>query len=95
VGKYHEALDTLGRCNKRRKEFFPEDLAFLAMARHQLGRKEQARATLARLQGVIRQPRWAQNAEAQAEQREAEEVLTTKPANAAGQGDPNKEDVPA
>jgi WD40 repeat protein/serine/threonine protein kinase len=93
VGNYEDALDTLGRCNKLRKESWPEDLAFLAMAQHQLGRQEQARATLARLQEVIRKPRWAENAEAQAELREAEEVLKTKPANAAGNEDPKKEDV--
>jgi WD40 repeat protein len=82
VGEYQEALDTLGRCNKLRKEPVPEDLAFLTMTQHHLGGKEQARATLARLQEVIRQPRWANNAEAQAGLREAEEVLKTKPANA-------------
>jgi WD40 repeat protein/serine/threonine protein kinase len=79
VGKYQEALDTLGRCNKLRKEPIPEDLAFLTMAQHHLGRTDQARATLARLQEVIKQPRWAQNAEAQAELHEAEEVLNTNP----------------
>jgi WD40 repeat protein/serine/threonine protein kinase len=84
VGKYQEALDTLGRCNKLRKEPVPEDLAFLAMAQHHLGEKEQARATLARLQEVIKQPRWAENAEAQAELREAEEALKTKPAASKG-----------
>jgi hypothetical protein len=75
LGKYQEALDTLGRCNKLRKESVPQDLAFLAMAQHQLGQTEPARATLARLQEVIRQPRWAQDAQAQAELREAEELL--------------------
>jgi len=93
VGKYQDALETLGRCNKLRKESFPEDLAFLAMAQHQLGRQEQARATLARLQQVMKHPRWAQDADAQAQLREAEEVLKTKPVNAAGKGDPKKEDV--
>jgi WD40 repeat protein/serine/threonine protein kinase len=84
VGKYQEALDTLGRCNKLRQEPVPEDLAFLTMAQHHLGATEQSRATLARLQEVIKQPRWAENAEAQAELREAEEVLKTKPAACKG-----------
>jgi hypothetical protein len=55
------------------------------MAHHQLGRKEQAKATLARLQEVIRQPRWAQDAAARAELREAEDVLKTTPANASAE----------
>ena len=79
VDKYQEALDTLARCNNRRKESVPEDLAFLAMSQHRLRQTEQARATLTRLQEVIRQPRWAQDAEAQAELRDAEEVLKSNP----------------
>jgi WD40 repeat protein len=79
VGKYQETLDTLVRCDKLRKESVPQDMAFLALAQHKLGQTEQARATLARLQEVIRQPRWAQDAEAQAELREAEEVLKANP----------------
>jgi tetratricopeptide (TPR) repeat protein len=93
VGRYQHALDTLGRCNKLRKESFPEDLAFLAMAQHQLGRKEQAEATLARLREVVKQPRWATDAGTQDLLREAEQVLKTKPANAAGKGDAKKKDV--
>jgi uncharacterized protein HemY len=85
VGKYQEALDMLGRCNKRRPESVPEDLAFLAMAQHQLGRKEQAEATLARLREVVKQPRWASRAETQDLLREAEEVLKTKPASASAE----------
>ena len=85
VGKYQEALDTLGRCNKLRKESDPSDLAFVAMAQHQLGRKEQAHTTLERLRDVMKQPRWAGNAEAQAQLREAEEVLKIKPANASAE----------
>jgi hypothetical protein len=81
VGKYQEALDTLGRCNKLRKESFPEDLAFLAMAQHQLGQKERAQATFLRLREIMKQPRWAEDAEAQGFLREAQEVLKTKPAD--------------
>ena len=84
VGKYQEAVDTLGRCNKLRKESFPEDLTFLAMAQHQLGQEEQAQATLDRLREVMKQPRWALDSEAQGFLREAEELLKTKPAGANG-----------
>jgi tetratricopeptide (TPR) repeat protein len=71
LGKYQQALEALTLCNRLNKASHPCDLAFLAMAQHQLGRKEQAEATLARLQDVIRRPRWAQDADAQAGLREA------------------------
>ena len=76
MGKYSDALETLGRCVKLRKEF-PQDLAFLAMARHQLGQKEQALGTLSRLREVMKEPRCAKDAEAQGFLREAEAVLNT------------------
>jgi uncharacterized protein HemY len=79
VGKYQAALDTLGRSNKVRKEY-PSDLAFLAMAHHQLGQKEQAQATFARLREAMKQPRWARDAGAQGFLREAQEVLKANPA---------------
>jgi tetratricopeptide (TPR) repeat protein len=81
VGKHQEALDTLGRCNKLRKESDPSDLAFLAIAQHQLGQKERTQATFLRLREIMKQPRWAEDAEAQGFLREAEEVLKTKPAD--------------
>jgi WD40 repeat protein len=81
VGKYQKALNTLQQSNKLRKASDPADLAFLAMAQHQLGRKEEAQATFARLRAIMQQPRWARNAEAQGFLREAEEVLKTKPAD--------------
>jgi WD40 repeat protein len=84
VGKYQEAVDRLGRCNKLRKESSPEDLAFLAMAQHQLGQAEQAQATLARLREVMKQPRWALASGVQGLLREAELALKTKPAGAKG-----------
>jgi WD40 repeat protein/serine/threonine protein kinase len=83
VGEYQDALEALGRSAKLRKEF-PQDLAFLAMAQHQLGQKEQARATLARLREVMKQPRWAKDAESQGFLREAEEALKTNPAGVKG-----------
>ena len=79
VGKYKKAIDTLGRCDKLRTESIPDDLAFLAMAQHQLGQKEQARATLERLRQVMKKWQWTNNVEAQGFLREAEDVLKTKP----------------
>jgi hypothetical protein len=79
VGKYQEAIATLGRCDKLRKESVPHDLAFLAMAQQQLGQKEQARATLERLRQVMKKWQWTNNVDAQAFLREAEDVLKTKP----------------
>jgi tetratricopeptide (TPR) repeat protein len=81
VGEYQESLDTLGPCNKLRNQSMPEDLAFLAMAQHQLGQKERAQATFLRLREIMKQPRWAEDAEAQGFLREAEAVLKTKPAD--------------
>jgi tetratricopeptide (TPR) repeat protein len=56
----------------------PQDLAFLGMAQHQLGHREQARTTLARLREALKKPQWAQNAEAQGFLREAEALLDGK-----------------
>jgi hypothetical protein len=85
VGKYQKAVGTLEQCDKLRKESAPEDLAFLAMAQHQLGWKEQAQTTLARLREVMKQPRWDRLAWAHHILREAEDVLGTKPANASAE----------
>jgi uncharacterized protein HemY len=79
VGQYQDSLDTLERCNKFRNQSMPEDLAFLAMAQHQLGQKERAQETFVRLCETMKQPRWAEDAEAQGFLREAEQVLKTKP----------------
>jgi WD40 repeat protein/serine/threonine protein kinase len=56
----------------------PGDLAFLAMAQHQLGQKEQARATLARLRQAPKRPQGAKNAEAQGFLREAAALIEAK-----------------
>jgi hypothetical protein len=78
VGKYEEALYTLGQSAKLRKEPIAADLAFLAMAHHQLGRKEQAQATLKRLRAIMKKPEWAMKPLPQGFLREAEEMLKTK-----------------
>jgi WD40 repeat protein/tRNA A-37 threonylcarbamoyl transferase component Bud32 len=83
MGQYAEAAATLAESEKLNAAAFggpqPADLAFLAMAQHQLGRKEQAQATLGRLHEVMKQPRWAQDAESQGFLREAEALLLGKP----------------
>jgi WD40 repeat protein/serine/threonine protein kinase len=56
----------------------PQNLAFLAMAQHQLGFPEQARTTLARSQEALKRPQWARNAEAQGFLREAEALIEGK-----------------
>jgi WD40 repeat protein len=81
AGEYEKALDTLEQSAKLRKEPIAADLAFLAMAQHHLGQKKQAQETLARLREVLKQPRWANNAEVQGFLREAEAVLKTTPAS--------------
>ena len=53
----------------------------MALAHHHLGHKEQARATLAQLREVMKQPRWEKDAEARGFLREAEEVIDGKPAD--------------
>jgi tetratricopeptide (TPR) repeat protein len=51
-GKYQDALETLQRAHELNKQqeprLFPTHLALLAMTRHQLGQKKQARANLER-----------------------------------------------
>jgi WD40 repeat protein len=84
VGQYAEAVATLTQSDKfnaaRFKSSIPADLAFLAMAQHQLGRKEQAQATFGRLRdALMKQPFWAKDAEAPGFLREAEALLQGKP----------------
>jgi hypothetical protein len=50
------------------------------MAQHQLGRREEAQATLARLRETIKQPWWAKKAVAKGFLQEAEELIEGKPA---------------
>jgi tetratricopeptide (TPR) repeat protein len=82
LGQYPSAVDTLMRSDKlnerRFQGSFPADLAFLAMAQHQLGRRQEAQATLTRLRQVAKQPRWAREPNTQGFLREAESLL--KPA---------------
>ena len=79
VGKYPEALQTLMRSDQlqtaRSQGSLPPDLAFLAMTQYRLGRKDQAQATLARLQEVMKQSRWVNDPGAQDFLHEAAEFL--------------------
>jgi hypothetical protein len=82
TGRFAEALATLTKSEKLNATSLgasPLDIAFVAMTQHQLGRKDEAKATLARLGEVMKQPRWAKDAEAQGFLREAEALLQGKP----------------
>ncbi len=86
LGRYADALATLTRSQKlntTKEGAHPDDLAFLAMAQHQLGNQNEARALLGRLRQVIKLPRWAQYPEAASFLQEAEQLIEDK---AAGKG---------
>jgi hypothetical protein len=79
VGNYEKALDVLSRSDKinalRDKGSLPTDLAFLAMAHHQRGHVKEAQAKLQLLRERMKDPGWAQEAQAQGFLREAEGLL--------------------
>jgi WD40 repeat protein/predicted Ser/Thr protein kinase len=82
TGRYAESLTTLTRSEKfnaTNDGSLPSDLAFLAMAQHQLGKRDEATAILGRLLDVMKQRRWAKDAEARGFLREAEELIGGKP----------------
>jgi WD40 repeat protein len=62
AGRYQEAIETLKGAD-RLDQSSPAALAFLAMAHHQLGQREKARAALARLRQSLDQPRATKDAE--------------------------------
>jgi hypothetical protein len=74
--RYAEARETLAGSDPNH----PAAPGFLAMTQHQLGEKEQARATLARLRELMKKPEWSADAEAGAFLREAAELIEGKPA---------------
>jgi hypothetical protein len=51
------------------------------MTRHQLGKKDEAKATLDRLREAMKRPRWAKDAEAAGFLLEAEELIAGGGAN--------------
>jgi tetratricopeptide (TPR) repeat protein len=79
AGNYEKALDVLSRSNRinslRDKGPDPADLAFLAMAHQQLSHTKEAEAELQLLRERMKEPRWAQDAQAPGFLREAEELL--------------------
>jgi WD40 repeat protein/serine/threonine protein kinase len=81
TGQYAQAMATLGESAKLNAEQDvprPADLAFLAMAEYQLGKKPDARESLRRLRELMAQPLWAANAEAKSFLREADELIEGK-----------------
>jgi hypothetical protein len=82
AGQCRDALATLAGAD-RDEPGTPAALAFLTLARHQLGQLDQAQATLARLRDAVGLPRWANDEEAARLLREAEAVLLTGGAAAA------------
>src|SRR5262249_37778682 len=82
TGRYADVLATLTQAEKlndAKGGLQSADLAFLAMAQHQLGKKDDAQATLGRLRELVKLPRWSIAAEAQSFLREAEELIEGKP----------------
>jgi Flp pilus assembly protein TadD len=79
AGNYEKALDVLSRSDKmsavKDKGSRPTDLAFLAMAHHQLGQTKEAEAKFQLLRERMKDPRWAQDAQALGFLREVEELL--------------------
>jgi hypothetical protein len=85
LGEYREAVEALtaseadhAAANVQYKAGTPFNLAFLAMAHHRLGEKETARALLARLREVMKDPVWARPGSHQAFLREAEALIEGK-----------------
>jgi Flp pilus assembly protein TadD len=83
MGDYAKALETLEQSEKLNaaKGPHPANLAFLAMAHHQLGHKEQAQARLTRLREVMKQPPWEKDHQALGFLREAEGLIEGKAAD--------------
>jgi tetratricopeptide (TPR) repeat protein len=86
VGNYEKALEVLARSDKmsalKAEGSRPTNLAFLAMAQQQLCHAKEAKAKLQLLREQMKDPRWAQDAEAPGFLREAEELLARpKPPN--------------
>jgi WD40 repeat protein/serine/threonine protein kinase len=81
AGRYADALNTLTnseKLNATKEGSLPADLSFLAMVQHQLGKTKEAEATLDRFRKVMRQARWAEDAESVGFLREAEELIEDK-----------------
>jgi hypothetical protein len=73
AGRYQEAIETLIRVDRPDRSS-PAVLAFLALAHHRLGQREQARADLSRLRELMKEPEQARNEGARAFLREVEAI---------------------
>jgi tetratricopeptide (TPR) repeat protein len=78
-GRYQEAIDTLGAADQPDRSS-PAAPAFLAMAHHQLGQREQARAAFARLREILDQPRGTKDPETLDLVHEAQALITPQAA---------------
>jgi hypothetical protein len=85
VGRYRDCLTTLTQAEplnaERLQSSVPGDLAFLAMAHHQLGHKAEAAKDLARLRQAMRNARWANDPDSQSFLLEAEALIEGWPAD--------------
>jgi tRNA A-37 threonylcarbamoyl transferase component Bud32 len=84
VGQFADALTTLMNSealHAAKEGSQPADLAFLAMAQHQVGKKEEAKSTLVQLRNVMKTKRWSHDLEALGFLREAEELIEDKTTN--------------
>jgi dipeptidyl aminopeptidase/acylaminoacyl peptidase len=79
VGSYEDALKTLTKSEQilsaAGEEPNPANMAFTAMALHQLGRPEQAKVALERLRSLLKDERFAQDEQAKAFLAEAEKLI--------------------
>jgi WD40 repeat protein/tRNA A-37 threonylcarbamoyl transferase component Bud32 len=82
AGKYQDAVKSLTRAAQPSEAAAnapsPTDLAFVAMAQHQLGNKKAGQTALEQLREMMNDPRWKNQEEAQAFLREADELLKGK-----------------
>lgn len=75
AGSYHEALDTLLRCDELNGGTSYADVAFLAMTHHHLGNAHEAQATLPRVSDLVHVN---QSLQGKAFLREAEQLIVGK-----------------
>ncbi|MGE0482283.1 MAG: protein kinase [Phycisphaerae bacterium] len=84
VGDYEAAIETFARSDNlnqtRHEGGHPADIAFTAMALHQLDRSAEARALLPRLRALTQTRRWIRDAESQNLLREVEDLLAVSDA---------------
>jgi WD40 repeat protein len=79
AGRYQEAIETLGRADRLDKGS-PARLAFLAVAHHQLGQREEARSALAQLRQILDEPRGTKDAESLDLMHEAQALIAPQAA---------------